>query len=92
MVMQLLSADTPLYSHPLGQLELWLRNQGCEQNRDELNRWTVSRATWRAELSLETEQVLVRYVGAGADGGDVTRSFKYSLSRRDIEDAVFSGP
>lgn len=89
MVMQLLSADMPLYSHSLGQLETWLRNQGCEQDRGQLDRWTVSRATWRAELWLETEQVLVKYVGEGAD---VTRSFKYSLSRQDVEDAVFSGP
>jgi Protein of unknown function (DUF3143) len=92
MVVQLPSADTPLYSHPLGLLELWLRNQGCEQDRNELHRWTVSRGAWRAELWLDTEQVLVKYVGAGADGGDLARSFKYSLSRRDVEDAVFSGP
>ena len=89
MVMQLLSADLPLYSHSLGQLETWLRNQGCEQDRSQLDRWTVSRAMWREELWLETEQVLVKYVGEGVD---VTRSFKYSLSRQDVEDAVFSGP
>jgi hypothetical protein len=92
VVQQLVSADTPLYSHSLAQLELWLRNQGCEQDRSELNRWTVSRARWRAELWLDTEQVVVRYVGAGADGGDLSRSFKYSLSRRDVEEAVFAGP
>jgi Protein of unknown function (DUF3143) len=26
------------------------------------------------------------------NGRDVLRSFKYSLSRRDIQEAVFSGP
>ncbi|NEQ97539.1 MAG: DUF3143 domain-containing protein, partial [Cyanothece sp. SIO2G6] len=28
----------------------------------------------------------------GEDGSDIQRSFKYSLSRQDLEDAVFSGP
>ena len=41
---------------------------------------------------LDIEQLTVRYLQAGADGQDIQRSFKYSLSRRDIEQAVFSGP
>ncbi|MHC5821068.1 MAG: DUF3143 domain-containing protein, partial [Nostoc sp.] len=31
-------------------------------------------------------------VQAGQNGQDIQRSFKYSLSRDDIEQAVFSGP
>lgn len=48
------------------------------------------RSSWQAELLLDTEQVIVRYVGSGV--GEVVRSFKYSLSRQDIEEAIFAGP
>lgn len=48
------------------------------------------RSSWQAELLLDTEQVIVRYVGGGV--GEVVRSFKYSLSRQDIEEAIFAGP
>ncbi|NEO49461.1 MAG: DUF3143 domain-containing protein, partial [Moorea sp. SIO4A3] len=41
---------------------------------------------------LEVEELIVRYVKSGEDGQDIQRSFKYSLSRKDIEDAVFCGP
>jgi hypothetical protein len=34
----------------------------------------------------------VRYVQSGENGQDIQRSFKYSLSRDDVEQAVFSGP
>jgi len=91
-MIQLPSADTALYNHPLPQLEQWLQSQGCEQDRSQLHCWTVSRSTWQAQLLLDTEQVTVRYVKAGQDGSDVVRSFKYSLSRQDIEDAIFAGP
>ena len=52
----------------------------------------MSRADWQAEICLEVEELAVRYIKAGADGSDIERSFRYSLSRKDIEDAVFSGP
>ena len=48
------------------------------------------RSFWQAELLLDNEQVIVRYVGG--DVGEVVRSFKYSLSRQDIEAAIFAGP
>jgi hypothetical protein len=86
------SADTPLYSHPLPQIEHWLREQGCQQDADELNLWRLQTAQWKAELWLEVEELTVRYIGAGDEKRDIQRTFKYSLSRRDIEDAVFSGP
>jgi hypothetical protein len=39
---------------------------------------------------LDIDQLNVRYLNI--EGRDVQRSFKYSLSRDDIEEAVFSGP
>lgn len=90
--MALPSADTPLYNHPLPEIEQWLQMQGCEQDRDDLHCWRVERPAWKAELCLEVEELTVRYLEAGESGRDVLRSFKYSLSREDIEAAVFSGP
>jgi len=86
------SADTPLYNHPLPTIEQWLLNLGCEQDRDRPHCWRVERPAWKAELCLDIEELAVRYIG-GADGTqEIARSFKYSLSRQDIEAAVFSGP
>ncbi|MGB7439817.1 MAG: DUF3143 domain-containing protein [Coleofasciculaceae cyanobacterium] len=86
------SADTPLYNHPLPEIEHWLQGRGCEQDSDELHCWQIEQPTWKARLYLDVEELTVRYLGAGDGGGDVQRSFKYSLSRQDIEAAVFSGP
>jgi hypothetical protein len=52
----------------------------------------VQRQTWQAELWLDVEQITVRYVNAGESGQDILRSFKYALSRQDVERAVFAGP
>lgn len=90
--MALPSADTPLYSHPLPEIEQWLQNHGCKQDREQLHCWHIERAHWKAEICLDIDQLTIRYFQAGADGQDVQRSFKYSLSRQDIENAVFSGP
>lgn len=90
--MTLLSADTPLYNHPLPDIEQWLRARGCQQDRTDLHCWHVQRLRWKAELWLDTEEITVRYLQAGEGGRDIQRSFKYSLSRQDVEDAVFSGP
>ena len=86
------SPDTPLYNHPLPEIEQWLKSRGCQQDRSELHCWRIQRPTWEAELSLDIDHLTVRYLHAGADGQDIQRSFKYSLSRQDIEAAVFSGP
>lgn len=86
------SPDTPLYNHPLPEIEQWLKSRGCQQDRSELHCWRIQRPTWEAELSLDIDQLTVRYLHAGADGQDIQRAFKYSLSRQDIEAAVFSGP
>jgi hypothetical protein len=83
---------TPLYNHPLPDIETWLRSQGCEQDQNERHCWSLVRSDWRAEIALEVEEIVVRYLKAGADGNDIQRSFPYSLSRSDIEAAIFSGP
>lgn len=90
--MTLPSPSTPLYNHPLPQIEDWLRFLGGKQDSQELHYWQVEKPTWKADIWLDIDQITVRYIGAGADGQDIQRSFKYSLSRQDIEQAVFSGP
>jgi hypothetical protein len=90
--MTLPSADTPLYNHPLPDIEQWLLSQGCVQDRSELHCWHIKTPTWSADLCLEIDSLAVSYLNAGNDGRDVQRMFKYSLSRQDLEAAIFSGP
>jgi hypothetical protein len=90
--MVLPTPDTPLYNHPLPEIESWLISLGCQQDSENPNCWKVERNTWKAELCLEIEEVAVRYINAAGGTKDIRRSFKYSLSRGDIESAVFAGP
>jgi hypothetical protein len=90
--MPLPSSDTPLYNHRLPDIEQWLRSHGCQQDRNAPHCWHFQQPSWKADLYLEIEEVTVRYFQAGEEKKDIQRSFKYSLSRQDIEDAVFSGP
>jgi hypothetical protein len=90
--MNLPSANTPLYNHPLPDIEDWLRSKDCQQDAHNLHCWTLQKSGWEAEILLEVDALSVRYFGAGEDGGDVTRAFKYSLSRKDLEEAIFAGP
>jgi hypothetical protein len=90
--MSLPSADTPLYNHPLPAIEQWLTRQGCQQDSEQVHCWSVQQADWKAEIFLDIDQLVVRYLAVGEGQQDVQRAFKYSLSRQDIEDAVFSGP
>jgi Protein of unknown function (DUF3143) len=90
--MSLPNANTPLYSHPLPEIERWLKNRGCQQDIEQLHCWHVKEAAWQAEICLDVDQIVVRYLRASAEGQDIQRSFKYSLSRQDIEQAIFSGP
>lgn len=90
--MPLPSADTPLYNHPLPNIEQWLASQGCQQDSTQLHCWHISKSQWQAEVCLDVDQITVRYLQAGEQGQDIHRAFKYSLSRQDIEQAVFSGP
>lgn len=90
--MSLPEADTPLYNHSLPTIEDWLRQKGCNQDRDNLHCWHLVGSAWKAEICLETDELAVRYFDAEIASQNLSRSFKYSLSRQDIEDAVFSGP
>ena len=94
--------DTPLYNHPLPDIEQWLISMGCEQDDSELHCWRIAKPDWRAELCLDIEELTVRYHTTNLAGAMVSkttsgnssiyRTFKYSLSRQDIENAVFAGP
>ena len=86
----MLPASTPLYSHPLPDIEAWLAERGCQRSAKNPSQWTFSRADWSAELLLDVDSIVVDYVSAG--GKAVQRSFKYSLSRADLEEVIFSGP
>ncbi len=85
-------AHTPLYNHSLPAIEQWLVNLGCQQDRNNLHCWEVERSNWKGEISLEIEGITVRYFKTDAKGREIQRSFKYSLSRQDIEAAIFEGP
>jgi len=90
--MSLPSSDTALYNHPLAKIEAWLREQDCRQSDEDPSLWYVERPTWRAELYLDVEDIRVRYLGAAGGNRDIQRAFPYSLTRQDIEDAIFTGP
>ncbi|NHC37607.1 DUF3143 domain-containing protein [Scytonema millei] len=90
--MSLPSADTPLYNHPLPRIEQWLKDHGCQQDQKQLHCWRIQKSNWEAELWLDIDQLTIRYIDAEGVGQDIQRSFKYSLSRKDVEQAVFSGP
>ncbi|MGB3652478.1 MAG: DUF3143 domain-containing protein [Rivularia sp. (in: cyanobacteria)] len=90
--MYLLNSETPLYNHPLPQIEKWLENQGCQQDPKNLHLWRIKKPTWEAEIWLDIKEITVRYSTDESDKEDIQRSFQYSLSRQDIEEAIFSGP
>lgn len=92
MSMILPTPDTPLYNHPLPEIENWLKAKGCHQDLDELNHWHLKQTDWTADIWLDIDQITVRYSDMKQGTPSIQRSFKYSLSRQDIEDAVFSGP
>ena len=97
-----LPTDTPLYNHPLPEIEQWLISMGCEQDDSELHCWHINKPEWKADVCLDIEELTVRYHPNSGDArltaqgstGDrnIYRTFKYSLSRQDIENAVFAGP
>ncbi|MBF2036241.1 MAG: DUF3143 domain-containing protein [Leptolyngbyaceae cyanobacterium T60_A2020_046] len=88
--MALPSADTPLYNHPLPDIEDWLRSQGCQQDSEALHCWHLEHPDWQADLILEIDAIVVRYRRGTSE--EVQRVFKYSLSRQDLSEAIFSGP
>lgn len=90
--MTLPSSDTPLYNHSLPIIEQWLQDLGCQQDSEKLHCWSIQTPNWQAEISLEVEEITVSYLNATEGNRELTRSFPYSLSREDVEAAVFSGP
>jgi hypothetical protein len=83
-------ANTPLYSHSLPDVEAWLTQQGCDRDADNISLWSVVRDRWSATLFLDVDSIVVTYTSD--DGAKVQRSFKYSLSRSDLEEVIFTGP
>jgi hypothetical protein len=81
--------DTPLYHHPLPQLEDWLRGLGAHQQRSHLSRWDLHRPQWSAQIELEVEELKVSWQ---RDGHETLRHFPYGLSRADVEAAILAGP
>lgn len=81
--------QAPLYNHPLPALESWLRQLGAMQRGVNSCLWDLQMPEWRAELELESEELSVRWQGAG---GLVERHFPYGFSRADVEAAILAGP
>lgn len=92
--MSTLPPETPLYNHPLPYIEQWLRSHGCEQDRSDLHLWRLECPAWSAEIWLDIEELNVRYSFRSQEEEErsLNRSFKYSLSRQDLEAAIFAGP
>ncbi len=78
---------TPLYNHPLPCIEQWLGEQGCQRDPDDVEQWFCKQEQWSADLRLEETTIWVRYTYP--DGNTKTLSFPYSLSRADLEQAIF---
>ncbi|MEM9152329.1 MAG: DUF3143 domain-containing protein [Cyanobacteria bacterium P01_F01_bin.3] len=83
-------SSTPLYTHPLPDNQAWLSGLGAQQDEKDLSQWRFSDTGWTAELQLDVDSIVVYY--ASSSGKAVQRSFKYSLSRADLEEVIFSGP
>jgi hypothetical protein len=81
------SASTPLYNHPLPYLEQWLQEQGCQQDPGDVEQWFCERENWEARLRLDETSIWVRYTFS--DGNTKTLTFPYSLSRADVQQAIF---
>ncbi len=90
--MALPPAETPLYNHPLPDIEQWLVSKGCQQDRENLHCWRVQQPTWEAEIVMDVDSIAVRYLHSGGTGEHLQRAFKYSLSRQDLDEAIFAGP
>jgi hypothetical protein len=82
-------ATTPLYHHPLPQIEAWLRQLGARQRGSHSCLWDLHQPNWSALLELEVEELKVTW---SYDGRQSTRQFSYGLSRSDLEAAILAGP
>lgn len=90
--MNLPDPNTPLYNHTLPIIESWLQSKGCSQDPENPHCWYLEQSAWKAEICLDTEELTVHYYETELASQNINRSFKYSLCRQDIEEAVFSGP
>ena len=81
---------SPLYCHALPEIECWINCLGVERDNKDISQWRFSSTGWTAELRLDVDSIVVYYASSG--GKAVQRSFKYSLSRADLEEVIFSGP
>jgi hypothetical protein len=82
-------ARTPLYNHPLPQLEAWLRSLGAAQRPGDPCLWDLEHGPWHAEIALEVEELRVSW---HEQGRTVARHFPYGLARADAEAAILAGP
>ena len=83
------SSQTPLYHHPLPQLEAWLEILGAHQRSSHSCQWDLHQPQWSALLELEVEELKVSWL---QDGHQTVRHFPYGLSRADVEAAILAGP
>ncbi len=81
------AASTPLYNHPLHHIEMWLETQGCVRSETSQSTWLCDREPWQAVVTLGETQLQVVY--NYPDGSHKSLSLPYSLSREDMELAVF---
>ena len=87
--MQLPSAETPLYSHPLPALEEWLSSSGFTRSEEDVCLWTLERPQWTAQLLLQSDGLVISW---SQEGTSTERAFSYGLSRADVEAAILAGP
>ena len=87
--MQLPSAETPLYSHPLPALEEWLRSSGFARSDEDDCLWTLESPQWTAQLLLQSDGLVISWT---QEGTSTERAFSYGLSRADVEAAILAGP
>lgn len=83
------AAATPLYNHPLPQLEAWLRQLGARQAGGDAETWELHQADWSARIRFQVEDLQVTWL---QQGHERRRQFSYGLSRADVEAAILAGP
>lgn len=83
------SSNTPLYHHPLPQLEAWLKGLGAHQRSSHSCQWDLHQPQWSALVELDVEELKVSWL---EDGQQTVRHFSYGLSRADVEAAILAGP
>ena len=83
------ASATPLYNHPLPQLEAWLRELGARQEASRSETWDLHRPDWSARITFQVEALQVTW---HQEGQERQRQFPYGLSRADVEAAILAGP